>query len=356
MESSEISVVRLNSAKPIIRPSNHAWENWMTTNATCIYLERSTKNDPLIEKLLPELTINDSQLSKGVIVIFYRACPREFEGYFPSTVGLALFTPEYDLLKRYDKPVLEPSRDPQDFDYASVDDPRVTRLGDIFYMVYCGSYKEFSQVQVCVAKSKDLLTWVKCGPIKGNVYDRYNKDGVLFDDTIEGYYYLLHRPSVGRQSDFAISLARSRSIEGDWEDCGTLFTAREQEGYDHVWNGAGTVPIPLGDNRYIMIYHTGYLKSNGDRTYTADAALLDFNNFNISDPSTIVVKRLEHLMVPQVSYEKKAPDDPDHQLDVIFPCGSFEYENDIHLIYGAANAYVMAAKLDKTSLLNYLLQ
>ena len=105
-----------------------------------------------------------------------------------------------------------------------------------------------------------------------------------------------------------------------------------------------------------MIYHVGKRYENQDRNYYIDAAILDFDRRRDDDWSTIVEKRLEHIMVPETRFEKNAPDDPDHELNVLFPCGSYVMGPDIHIVYGGANTYVLVGKINQEQLVRSIEQ
>ena len=53
-------------------------------------------------------------------------------------MGLAVFTPEFELLRRLDELALRPDDDLGAPDYYGIEDPRITRIGSWFYTVYCG--------------------------------------------------------------------------------------------------------------------------------------------------------------------------------------------------------------------------
>ena len=332
----------------------------MTCNAAALHLQRGRENDPLIKNLLGagEITPN---VDAGVIVIHYRAVPRERGDllWFQSHVGLAIFDVDYQLLRRFDRPVLSPCDDPQGHDHISSEDPRITRLDDKFYMVYCGFTMptlDDRRINVCLAQSDDLIHWQKMGPVQGEVNGPPNKDGVLFPDKIDGKFYLLHRPMVGNLWDYSMELAACESVDGSWENCGKVMQAVRTDDCRESWVGAGTVPIRIANNRYLVIYHVGKRYENQDRNYYIDAAILDFDRRRDDDWSTIVEKRLEHIMVPETRFEKNAPDDPDHELNVLFPCGSYVMGPDIHIVYGGANTYVLVGKINQEQLVRSIEQ
>ncbi|MDC0935988.1 family 43 glycosylhydrolase, partial [Pirellulales bacterium] len=247
----------------------------------------------------------------------------------------------------------------QGVDHISSEDPRITRLNGKFYMVYCGftmpSWDD-KRINVCMAQSEDLVNWQKMRAVTGEVNGPPNKDGVLFPEKINGKFYLLHRPMVGQLWDYSMELAASDSVDGPWTNCGKLMQTVPSEDCRESWIGAGAVPIKLSKNRFLLLYHVAKRYENQNRDYFIDAAIVDFDQLRGDDWSSIVEKRLEHIMVPETRFEKNAPDDPDHELNVLFPCGSFELGEDIHIIYGGANTYVLAGKINKQQLLKSIEQ
>ena len=147
-----------------------------------------------------------------------------------------------------------------------------------------------------------------------------------------------------------MELAACGTLDGEWKNHGKIMQAIPDGNAESSWIGAGTVPIKLEKNRWLIIYHIAKRYTNQDRDYFIAAAILNFDHLNSLDCSLVIEKRLEHIMVPVTQYEKNAPDDKDHNLHVLFPCGSFELGEDIHIIYGGANTYVLAGKINKNKL------
>lgn len=355
-KNSNISIVRLNEGKPIIQADPDSWDNRFTLNPTAIYLERSNENDPLIEGLLDEYSLDDPLLKDGIAAIYYRGVSNDIPGLpsCRSSIGLAIFTPELKMLKRLNHPVLKPTDDPNGYDYNGTEDQRITRIGDTFYLVYCGwvSFPNGGwQFSVCMAESKDLLNWTKLGPIEGDVNQWPNKDAVLLQEPVDGKYFMFHRPCIGKQSDYSISIAVSDSPTGIWTDCGTLMKPLCHPRYTESWIGMGSSPISLGDGLFLADYHTGNYLASGERDYFANYTLLDFKKFDMESPESIVEHRYEAVLFPETQYEMNSPWPHTNTLNCIFPCGSYEYKGDIYIIYGGADAYVLAAKVNKHDIL-----
>jgi predicted GH43/DUF377 family glycosyl hydrolase len=359
MKSLPISVDRCNGGAPIVSPGANWWETGVTFNAAALYLERSAVNDRIIQTLLPMRRLQDTDLARGVVVIHYRARPETDPGlpFVRSFIGLALFTPDFKLLYRYAEPVLLPDPMSDGADFLGVEDPRITRIGDVFFMVYCGLKADPNTIyhaQLCTARSTDLVHWQKLGPMKGDINATYNKDGVLFPDALDGKYFLLHRPwrNGSPHSDHATHLAVSEAPDGTWRDLGEIMHSYRNPRFQESWVGAGSVPIPVGNGRYIMIYHTGNSMAGGELEYDLDVALLDLRRV-ASDPPSVVLGRIEHFMVPETPQELRSHSTLQVQ-NVLFTCGSYEYGEHVYVIYGGADTYLLAARVNKTELLRAL--
>ncbi len=354
LKNDDLVIERCNQGEPIISPSQNWWENGVTFNPAAVYLERSPANDRIIKALLPMRSLDDPQLAAGVVAVHYRARPETDPGspFVRSFIGLAVFTPSLELLYRYQEPVLVPSPDPLGIDTLGVEDPRITRVGDTFYMVYCGLANHPAHIwsaALCLAKSPDLLHWQKLGKIPGDIGRYNNKDGVLFPEPVGGRYYLLHRPfgeGLIPAEKGIIRLAAGEAVEGPYTDCGALLQAFANPRMQDSWLGAGSVPIPMGAGRYALIYHTGNIPQGDEREYDLDAALMDFNRLEPGRPAAAITGRIEHLMTPQTPAELRS-----HSAlqvaNVLFVCGSYEYRGDIYLVYGGADTYTLAARVNK---------
>jgi len=378
-----VRVRRHLDGAPILAPTARPWENGVTFNAAVTYLAPIDANQELIAKLVASTVSHSAKARDGLVVVHYRARPSADPGYLitRSYVGLALFTPDLELIYRLPEPVVAPDENKEGADYLGVEDPRITRAGDTFVMVYCGSGLDEVGAwrgALCTAESKDLVHWTKHGPIHlrftkgptnagfdnsyfdnlgtttGTVRHVNNKDGAIFSHAASGWHYLLHRPMTGNMSKWAIHLARSRSLRGEWKDLGPIARAKPHPDYADAWLGCGAVPLDLGDGRFLEIYHSGHRAADGSRLYTLGALLLNLNNVDPSSPEAIVEARLDHFMIPETRWEIEGPY-ADSVGNVLFTCGAFERDGDINILYGGGDTFVMAAKIAKADLLAALL-
>lgn len=357
--STRLNFERLNHGRPLISADPSGWDDGFTLNPTAVRLERSSTNDRLIQRVLSRHSLDDPKLQDGVIVVFYRGIPTEVPGRptLRSSVGLAVFTPGFELLERLAYPVVVPGDDPMGYDYNGIEDQRVTRIGDTFYMVYCGYNPNLPvehNIRICMAVSQDMVNWTKLGPVEGDVNSYPNKDAVIMSDTIDGKYVMLHRPMVGHQGEFNIALAIADSPTGEWQDIGTIMRAASDPRYHISWLGAGSAPLSLGNNRYLLDYHTGNYYATGERDYSAGYAILNFNRFDPSCPEAIVEGRADCLIEPETPYELHSPWPHDRNLNCVFPAGSCVCGEDVILFYGGADAYVLGARFKKQELVSHI--
>jgi predicted GH43/DUF377 family glycosyl hydrolase len=344
-------IERLNEEKPIIAPTNLWWENGVTFNSAAVLLEGAER-----ARLGPVLLGDEDAGAEPLVVLHYRARPTQDGGRAlnRSYVGLAVFTTEFELLRRFDAPVVSPEDDAEGFDALGVEDPRITLIDGAYHMVYCGVAPRGDggwRAQVCIATSTDLLAWEKHGPADEAVNFDNNKDGVLFPDRHDGQYVLLHRPMVGSPADYLIEVAVAEDLGGPWTNLGGALGSVPCSECEESWVGAGSVPIALGDGRYLVIYHTGNRLPDGDRVYQLDAAIFDLNRLDAADPTAVVTHRLDRIMLPETSWEIDAPT-PDSVGNVVFAGGSYEYGEHIYIVYGGGDTYILAARVERQALID----
>ncbi|TFG41996.1 MAG: hypothetical protein E4H48_05250 [Syntrophobacterales bacterium] len=337
--ASGIAVERISGGQPLVAPRGDGWESRVTCNPGAVYLSNTPENATVIEGLLGRDGARDPRAADGIVAVIYSG----------GACGLAVFTPRCELLKRFAEPVFGPTGDPKDLDCVGLGDPRISRIGDTFYMLY--SSWNGSAAYCCMAYSRDLIHWERQGLMPGNINAYQNKDHVLFEQQVDDWHYCLHRPwnLPFEQKDYAIRLARSRSpMVGPWQDCGTILRAFQHPGGAITWLGAGTVPIPLGGSRFLMLYHNGAIFEGGWRRYDGCAAILDFERFSLDRPEDLVTARLESFLVPETPFEKNPR--PELRIDIVFPTGSYVFGEELYIIYGAGDTYCCAARVNKNAL------
>lgn len=340
MSRMKFTLERLNGGKPLLLPNQfNNWENRVVLNPACIYLETLEDISMMQQTLGVPLKLHDN---RGAMLLFYRA--QGGNRYNKSRIGLAVFSHKMDLLYRHPVPILEPE---YDFENFGVEDPRVSRLGNHYVMIYTGFSRtkaigqstrdDFGRTMICMALSNDLVHWIKLGPVKGEINAVNNKNGAFFPDTIDSYYYMLHRPMTGRDS-MSIHLARSKDIDGEWENLGLFMKAEPNAIFKESWIGAGAPPIAIGSKQYLMLYHTGHYTKEGEKEYDIGVCRLNYDgNFKISD-------RIERLLVPSTAYERIG--DPEMGVNnTVFVCGAYRIGDEIFFPYAGSDSVILSAKV-----------
>lgn len=349
--SPSLPIERLFDGRPLLSPQGEGWESGVTFNSAAVLLKPTPENLPTIRALL-----GPDETSREIVALHYRARPNRDPGFrhTRSYVGLSVHEPDLTPIRRFERPVLGPGYQGEP-DALGAEDPRITRLDDAWWMAYCG----VSPIEdpdpdkawlgsVCLARSTDLIEWTKCGVAEGFSGDRprphSNKDGVLFPDRIDGKAVMLHRPMAGDIDTWGTAIAWADRPEGPYTDLGTVHGPERHPGFEASWTGAGAVPIPLGDGRYLSIEHTGNFYPGFRRKYVLDAFLYDFNGWNPKRPETLVKARLDGFMGPETDFEVKGPFH-DSVANVVFACGAYVHDGWLYLVYGGGDSFILAARL-----------
>lgn len=279
---------------PILLPrKGHAWEARAVFNAAAVY-------------------------DRGLFHLLYRA--QGTNGV--SSIGYAVSVDGFDWL-RLDKPVLEPGNEQE---AKGVEDPRVTRIGNTFYLCYTAYSGTF--YQIALARSQNLISWERMGfPLPGE----RNKDAALFPEKIRGRYCMFHR----REPD--IWLAYSDDLL-HWDDHQIVMSLRP-DAWDSYKIGANGPPLKT-DAGWLFFYH-GFAE---DKVYKMGVALLDLN-----DPTVVLKRQWEPSLEPEEEWERQG-DVP----NVVFSCGQVMTGESLYVYYGGADTVIGVATCDKTDVLEFV--
>ena len=219
-----------------------------------------------------------------------------------------------------------------------VEDPRITRIGDCYHIVYTG-YSSAGPL-VCHARTTDFVSFERLGVL----VVPEDKDAALFPRQINGRWAMLHRPvPSGTNLGIHIWLSRSPDLE-HWGDPCPVIESRRGGWWDANKVGLGPPPLetPAG---WLVLYHGVRVTVSGS-LYRLGVALLDLDH-----PERVVARGNEWIFGPAAPYEM-AGDVP----DVVFPCGwILDDDGDtLRMYYGAADSCVGVATGSLTDLLNYL--
>lgn len=216
-----------------------------------------------------------------------------------------------------------PALFPSDADEAwGIEDPRITRLGNRFYITY--SAVSSKGVAVRLAVTEDFQSFERLGLI----LPPENKDAAIFPDQIEGKYFMLHRPVPKAIGSPEMWIAESPDLL-HWGNHRYLIGLREQS-WDNGRIGGGAVPF-LTDEGWLELYHGA---DTQDR-YCMGAVLLDRK-----DPGKVLARSRVPVLAPEADYEK-------HGFfgGVVFSCGVLLMEQTLRMYYGASDEVMACVDL-----------
>lgn len=214
-------------------------------------------------------------------------------------------------------------------------DPRVAKIEDKYYVVWCNGYKK--KPTLGVAWTKDFVTFHQ----EENAFLPFNRNGVPFPRKINGNYAMLTRPSDSGHTPFG-DIYYSES-----PDMTFWGKHRHVMGPKNYWDitkiGGGPVPIET-DEGWLLIYH-GVLTSCNGYVYSAGVAILDKD-----EPWKVLYRSNSYILSPQMDYERVG-DVP----NVVFPCATLcdAKTGRIALYYGAADTVVGMAFTTVDDLIKY---
>lgn len=209
-----------------------------------------------------------------------------------------------------------------------IEDCRVARLGDAWYLTY--TQVSANGVGVGLRTTRD---WKRFDH-HGMILPPHNKDCALFEEKIGGKYYALHRPSSPQLGGNFIWLAESPDLL-HWG--GHRCLAHTREGcWDSARIGAGASPIrtPVG---WLVIYH-GATQEN---RYCLGGLLLD-----LDEPWRVLARSEQPIMEPLTQYETEG-----FFGQVIFTNGHIVEGDHVTLYYGAADSVICAARMSIAGIL-----
>ena len=286
------------SQTPILSPQGKTWESAGTFN--------------------PAVVMRD-----GKFVMLYRAqdaAGTSRLGYAESSDGIH-FT-------RRPEPVLSPETDYEKD--GGVEDPRLQKFGDVYYLTYTGYNKK--DAQLCLATSTDLIHWDRKGVIvpayKGNWNKRWTKSGAIVPEKIDGKYWMYWLGTAADETD-QMGLSYSTDLLHWTEATETPVLPRRQGQFDSQVVEPGPPPILTRDG--IVLIYNG---ADSSLIYRTGVAVFDRN-----DPRKVLSRTDEPIFAPEKGWENfgQVP-------NVIFVEGLVQQRNRFLFYYGAADKYIGVAE------------
>ncbi len=326
---------------PIVAPiPDNQWENLVTCNPGVIY-------------------------DNGKFHMLYRAAGDD-EAHV-IRLGYATSEDGFNFKRESSEPVFSPSIDGPDS--GCVEDPRIIKMGDEFYVTYAyrpvspGQYWKFAHDVVILpecgedapmayarnlgntglAMTKDFKSFRRLGRLTSPVLD--DRDVILFPEKINGKYVLLHRPKEYIGEKYGVKWPSIWIKFSDdmmcWEDKEShlLITGREGSWEEKI---GGSTPPLLTEDGWLVIYHG--VSDGAVGQYQVGALLLDKNN-----PLKIIARTPEPILSPEHYYETEG-----FYNKCVFPTGNCIVDGTLYVYYGGADKYIGVATCPIQELLDYL--
>lgn len=227
-----------------------------------------------------------------------------------------------------DYPLLPPMGRQEQF---GIEDCRVVKIDEIYYLTYTAVSHD--GVGVGMRTTKD---W-KHFDLHGMIIPPHNKDCAIFEEKINGKYYMLHRPSSVAIGGNFIWIAESP--DGlHWGNHKCILKTR-QGLWDSARVGAGAAPIKT-EKGWLEIYHG----ADENHRYCLGAFLLDLN-----DPSKVISRTTQPIMVPTEEYELTG-----FFGHVVFTNGHIVDGDKLTVYYGASDEFICGAEFSVQEIMSLL--
>jgi len=223
------------------------------------------------------------------------------------------------------EPLLWPAPDPHHPETCTYD-PRITRLGDEYLILYASDLSQ-NDVRIGIVRTRDFRTFERVSIAS----ELGNRNGALFPEKIGGLYVRLDRPFGNELNPCSMWLSYSPDLVY-WGRSRPM-TYRGQPFHDGHKMGSGAVPIRT-DRGWLEIYHTVSTTCNGF-IYRLKAMLLD-----LEEPSRVLGYSRDFILWPEHDYEMRG-----RVMNVVFTCNALlEDDGTVRIYYGAADTNIGLAE------------
>ncbi|HEX5483962.1 MAG TPA: glycoside hydrolase family 130 protein [Terriglobia bacterium] len=293
------------SSQPIISPRGHGFESAGTFN-------------PAVVK------------AGDKFIMLYRAQ----DEHGTSTLGYGASRDGVHFIRR-PKPVLGP-RAPYEKG-GGVEDPRLTKFGDTYYLTYTG-YNSVDgkgpggkDAQLCLAVSKDLIYWTRRGVILPAYQGKWNtgwtKSGAIVPEKINGKYWMYYLGDA-RGHPGQMGVAESSDLL-HWKDAlnHPVLTTRPGH-FDSRVAEPGPPPVVVPEG--ILLIYNG---ADDHLVYSTGWVLFDRH-----DPTRVLARAEAPIFRPEKPWEKSG-----QTPNVVFVEGLVHTGSRWLFYYGGADKYIGVA-------------
>ena len=301
-------------------------------------------------------------IADGRVWLLYRAAESgpEYKCYF----GLAVSDDGCSFRKVSQHPVFSPSAD--GFDASTVQDPRVVKMGDYYYITYaCRTYpygqfwlpaEERPEVLPQVAEefpralrhnktstglliTRDFKTYIRAGRMTDPLLD--DRDVVLFPEKVNGRFVMMHRPLEWTGPAFgtghpAAWISTADDLFGFRK---SRLLIRARGGWEDGKVGVNTPPVRT-EHGWLTLYHA----VGPDRYYRLGALLLD-----LEEPHRVLHRTPDWILQPEQEYEIEG-----YYRGCVFPCGKVVRDDTLYVYYGAADKTIALATCPLSEFIDFL--
>jgi len=264
---------------------------------------KRSKNNPIIKPNTKKSWESIKTYNPGVVFydkkyyLFYRAVGENWK----SSIGLAV-SGDGLRFRKLSRPVICPRKK---YEGNGVEDPRVTKIGDKFFLTYTSFDGKLARIKWAV--SKDLKNWQKLG-LMLNDWDakkahsfkvpwdeaqnivttikEWHKAGGLFSEKIDGRFWMIF-------GDRNLWLAESKDLKTWKSHLKPFIKPRKGNFFDNVHVEMGPPPLKTKKG-WLLLYHG----INSRIEYKLGYLLLDINN-----PRRIIKRSEKTIFQPRKPYE-----------------------------------------------------
>jgi predicted GH43/DUF377 family glycosyl hydrolase len=286
------------TSDPILSPQSNTWESAGTFNPAVVF--HSNK-----------------------FVMLYRAQ----DSFGTSRLGYAESTDGLHFTRRPES-ILSPEADYEKD--GGVEDPRLQKFGDTYYLTYTGYNKK--DAQLCLATSRDLIHWDRKGVIlpayRGNWNKGWTKSGAMVPEKIDGKYWMYWLGTAADKTD-QMGLSYSTDLIHWTETTQTPVLPRRPAKFDSRVVEPGPPPI-LTKQGIVLIYNG----ADDNLVYRTGVAVFDRR-----DPRKLLYRSEKPIFFPENEWEKVG-----QVPNVVFVEGMVQEKSRFLFYYGAADKYIGVAE------------
>jgi len=272
---------------------------------------------------------------------FYFKNQISYIGYAESKNGINF--------ERKSTPFISPS---ENYDRYGCEDPRITKIGDTFYITYTAIDKLIEKkdpdmkIRIALATTKDFITVEKHGVIGP---PKSSKASALFPETVnEGKIALIMTINPdSTNSHVAIRYYNSidevlNQTDESWDNFlknSENAAILQTQWWLHRGPELGAPPIRT-DRGWLLIFSNESMSDS----WTIGAALLDINN-----PDILIARTPSYILQPTTNYETNGL-----VPNVTFPEGAVIVDDTLYVYYGGADTVIGLATCKINDLLDYI--